>query len=60
MALSYNISAALFGGTAPMVCQWLLDATGSSYAIPGYVMVCAAISLVTFCFYRDRHLEELR
>lgn len=60
MALSYNISAALFGGTAPMVCQWLLDVTGTSYAIPGYVMVCAVVSLITFMFYRDRHLEALR
>jgi len=60
MALSYNVSAALFGGTAPMACQWLLDTTGNSYAIPGYVMVCAAVTSVAVFFYRDRRLEELR
>jgi len=60
MALSYNISAALFGGTAPMACQWLLDNTGSSYSIAYYVMICAALSLLALCFYRDQHLEALR
>jgi len=60
MALSYNISAALFGGTAPMVCQWLLSSTSNSYSIAWYVMACAAVSLITLFFYRDRHLEELR
>jgi len=59
MALSYNISAALFGGTTPMVCQWLLDKTGTPYAIAWYVILCSVISLITIYFYRDRHLEEL-
>jgi MHS family proline/betaine transporter-like MFS transporter len=59
MALSYNISAALFGGTSPMACQWLLNVTGSSYAIAGYVMAGAIVSLVALYYYRDRHLEML-
>jgi len=59
MALSYNISAALFGGTAPMVCQWLMNRTGNSYSIAYYVMACAFVSLVTLYFYRDRHEEVL-
>ncbi len=59
MSLSYNICAALFGGTAPMVCQWLITVTHNNYSIAYYVMICAAISLVTLCFYRDRHAEPL-
>lgn len=59
MALSYNICAALFGGTAPVVCQWLVTATGSNYSIAFYVMICAVISLVTLHFYRDRHEDVL-
>lgn len=59
MALSYNISAAVFGGTAPMVCQWLLGVTGTAYSIALYVMLCAGVSLVTMCFYRDRWREPL-
>lgn len=59
MALSYNVSAALFGGTAPMVCQWLLNETGSHYAIAAYVMLCAAVSLLALIFYRERYKEAL-
>ena len=37
MALSYNICAALFGGTAPMVSEWLMGATGNKFSIVYYV-----------------------
>ena len=60
MSLSYNICAALFGGTAPMVCEWLIGATGNNFSIAWYVMMCAAISLTTlFFFYKDRHEQPL-
>lgn len=59
MALSYNICAALFGGTAPMVCEWLVHVTGNKYAIAYYVMACAVVSLIALFFYRDRHQEAL-
>ena len=60
MALSYNIAAAAFGGTAPMVCEWLLQTTGNNYSIAYYVMICAAVSLAALFFYRDRYLEPLK
>ena len=45
-AISYNISYALLGGTAPFVGTWLVDVTGVNTA-PGYYMtVCAVIVLV--------------
>jgi len=59
MALSYNITAALFGGTAPMVCQWLLNTTHDSYSIAYYVMISALISLVALFFYKERHTQAL-
>lgn len=59
MALSYNISAAVFGGTAPMVAQWLINETGDAHSIAYYVMVCAVISLIALFFYRDRYKEPL-
>jgi MHS family proline/betaine transporter-like MFS transporter len=60
MALSYNISAAAFGGTAPMVAQWLINETGDAHSIAYYVMACAVISLIALFFYRDRYREPLR
>lgn len=59
MSLSYNICAALFGGTAPMVCQWLITQTGNNYSIAYYVISCAVISLISLYYYHDRHEEAL-
>jgi MHS family proline/betaine transporter-like MFS transporter len=55
MSLSYNISAAVFGGTAPIVCQWLITETQNVYSISYYVMACAMVSLAALYFYKDRH-----
>ena len=60
MALSYNISAAGFGGTAPMVAQWLMNETGDAHSIAYYVMACAVVSLIALFFYQDRYKEPLR
>ncbi len=60
MAIAYNFAAAIFGGTAPFVCEWLIRATGSNASIAYYVMICAATSLLALYFYKDRHLEALR
>jgi MHS family proline/betaine transporter-like MFS transporter len=60
MALSYNVSAAVFGGTAPLVAQWLINQTGDVHSIAYYVMVCAVISLIALFFYRDRYKEPLQ
>lgn len=53
MALSYNLAAAAFGGTAPMVCVWLMTQTGSPYAIAAYVMLCNICSLAALKGYKD-------
>lgn len=59
MALSYNAAAALFGGTAPMVCVWLLDQTQTPLAIAAYVMCCNLCSLTALYFYKDKWREKL-
>ncbi len=59
MALAYNLSAAIFGGTAPMVCEWLLGKTGTYLSIGWYVMFCNIISLTALYFYRDKYKEAL-
>ncbi len=54
MSISYNLCAALFGGTAPMVCTWLVKQTESHLSIAWYVMACAIISFLTLLTYKDR------
>ncbi|MFJ8297176.1 MFS transporter [Streptomyces sp. NPDC094447] len=47
MAIPYNVSVAIFGGTTPYVATWLVDGTGYRFAPAFYVMFAAAITLVT-------------
>ncbi len=60
MAISYNISAAVFGGTAPFVCEWLIKATGDYASIAYYVIACEIVALIALYFYKDRFREALR
>jgi MFS transporter, MHS family, proline/betaine transporter len=46
MAISFNISVSLFGGTAPLVAEWLVRTTGNRYMPAFYMMVAGAIGLV--------------
>lgn len=59
MALAYNFAAAIFGGTAPMVCEWLIKETGTYFSIAGYVVVCNIISLTALYLYKDKYKEPL-
>lgn len=45
LAISYAISVAIFGGFAPFVHEWLIDATGSVLAPSYYLMFAAVIGL---------------
>jgi MHS family proline/betaine transporter-like MFS transporter len=59
MALAYNLAAAVFGGTAPMVCEWLIGKTGTFMSIGWYVILCNIVSLTALYFYKDRYTEPL-
>lgn len=41
-AIAYNVSTALFGGTAPAVNDWLVNATGDNL-VPAYYMMGACV-----------------
>jgi MHS family proline/betaine transporter-like MFS transporter len=42
LAVSYNLAAALCGGTTPLVATWLVNVTGSTLA-PAYYLMAAAL-----------------
>lgn len=46
IAIGYNISLAIFGGTAPMVSTWLIHKTGHDITAPAYYLI--AMALVSF------------
>ncbi|HXZ02358.1 MAG TPA: MFS transporter [Stellaceae bacterium] len=56
MALSYNISVPVFGGFAPVIIQSLIDVSGNKLAPAFYLMVTAALSLLSLALLR-RHLR---
>ncbi len=46
IGVAYNLVLGLMGGTAPMVCTWLIASTGNDAAPAYYLMVLAVISLI--------------
>ena len=53
IGLSYNIAAALFGGTFPLVATYLIKQTGMLWAPAVVIFVCALVSLFTLKYYKD-------
>lgn len=60
MSASYALAVAIFGGFAPFISQWLIDATGSKMAPTAYVMAAAAISFITIAGLRETAHRPLR
>lgn len=59
-AIGYNISVALFGGTAPYVATWLTDRTGDQIAPAYYVIAAAVLTLATVLTMRETAGQPLR
>ena len=58
MAVGYNISLALFGGTAPLVATWLISKTGNLASPAWYVAAIAVLSAVATLTLKGRyHLD---
>ncbi len=58
--LGYQVGAAIFGGTAPLIAAWLLEVSGGQWwPIAVYVAICAGISVVaSFFIKRVAHIES--
>ncbi|MFD8567216.1 MFS transporter [Streptomyces sp. NPDC057694] len=50
IAIPYNISVALFGGTAPYIATWLVTSTGNDLSPSWYLMAAGLLTLVTVVF----------
>jgi MHS family proline/betaine transporter-like MFS transporter len=59
VAISYNLSAAIFGGTAPMVGALLYKLTGDDLALAYYLTVLAVFCLCTLYFYKETYRYNL-
>jgi MHS family proline/betaine transporter-like MFS transporter len=54
LAISYNFSVTLFGGFAPLIVTWLIDATDNKLAPSFYVLATTAISVIAIAFLGRR------
>ncbi|KJW02441.1 H+ symporter family protein [Rickettsia endosymbiont of Ixodes pacificus] len=59
VALSYNLAAAIFGGTAPMLAMILTKVTGDNYAIAYYLIALALLSSIILKFYKETYKKNL-
>lgn len=46
VAIGYNISFAIFGGTAPLLMTFVVDATGNLYMPAAYLVLVALVTLI--------------
>jgi MHS family proline/betaine transporter-like MFS transporter len=59
VALSYNLAAAIFGGTAPVMGMMLTKFTGDKYAISYYLIALALLSSIILRFYKETYKKSL-
>ncbi|OEU97047.1 MFS transporter [Streptomyces oceani] len=60
IALGFNLGSAAAGGTAPYICTWLVDLTGSSLAPAWFVVGTALITLGAAVALRETAGTQLR
>jgi MFS transporter, MHS family, proline/betaine transporter len=59
VALSCNISAAIFGGTVPMIGTWIHQVTGDKLAISYYLTVLAILGVFIISFYKETYKKVI-
>lgn len=59
LALSYNISAAIFGGTVPYIYQNAIKMTGSNFFPAYYIIFFVAITFFSLYDYNDQYKKVL-
>jgi len=52
-SLGYQLASVIAGGLAPLVATWLFGRYQSAYAIAGFILVCAVVSLVSTVMMTD-------
>jgi len=60
LAVGFNISVSLFGGTTPLMTSWLVSSTGNQMVPAYYLMGAGVIGVVTVLFMRETARKPLR
>jgi len=60
LSVSYNLSLAIFGGTTPLVCTWLVKVSGGNVWMPAYYLIATCIiAIITTFFIPETYKKEL-
>ena len=59
VALSYNISAAIFGGTTPMILMILISKFSNPMIVPYYLTIFLCLTLFTLLYYGETYKKIL-
>jgi MHS family proline/betaine transporter-like MFS transporter len=59
VALSYNISAGLLGGTMPMIAMYFIHKYKCDHFVSYYIMFFAILSLIALKFYKETFKKHL-
>jgi MFS transporter, MHS family, proline/betaine transporter len=59
VSLGYNLTYAIFGGTAPIVAVWLIERTHDDLAFSWYITAMAVVSFCVALTLKDRRNEPL-
>ena len=52
-SLGYQLASIIAGGPAPIIAGWLFGLYGSGYAIAGYILFCAVVTLIATAMMTD-------
>jgi metabolite-proton symporter len=59
VSIGYQLASIFAGGLAPLIAVWLLDLTGTGYAIAAYVAVSALITIIAVASYQETGKRDL-
>ncbi|MGY3615582.1 MFS transporter [Bradyrhizobium sp. USDA 10063] len=59
LSIAYNVSASLFGGTAPLLAEWLVRTTGNDDMPAYYAMLAALIGLLAVLLMHETSGQPL-
>jgi len=60
LSVGYNIPVAIFGGFAPFIATWLIQATGNPMSPAYYVIAASTVTLVTMIWVKETAFEPLQ
>jgi metabolite-proton symporter len=52
-SLGYQLASVIAGGPAPIIATWLYATYGTPYAVAGYILVCAILTLIATALMTD-------